>query len=156
MKKLLILLSMVLVTGCNSSDEKNVAPFFSTNVFMTETDTAISDRVRAIDTNQDKLTFTLASQAGNGAVSLAASGEFTYTPAAEFTGDDSFEVTVSDGEFTVKGVVSIEVKVANVSFLSYSRQAFSQDPTDKPLAVNGRLFIQDANSTADYADLVGN
>lgn len=156
MKKLLILLGMALVAGCNSSDEKNVAPIFANNFFVTETDVAISDKINAIDTNKDKLTFALTSQPGNGAVSLAANGDFTYTPAAEFTGNDSFEVTVSDGEFTVKGVVGIEIKVANVSFLSYSRQAFNQSAADKPLAVNGRLFIQDSNSTADYADLVGN
>ncbi|GHG60504.1 hypothetical protein GCM10010919_04010 [Alishewanella longhuensis] len=154
MRKVLILLGMVLVTGCNSSDEKNVAPVLGANFFVTETDVAISDKLKASDMNKDALKFTLTSQPENGAVNVAANGDFTYTPAPEFTGDDSFAITVSDGEFTVSGTVSIEIKVANVSFLSYSRQAFNQNATDKPLAVNGRVFMQDSNNTADYADLL--
>lgn len=154
MKKICILLGVVLLAGCNSSDEKNASPIFGTNLFVTETDVVISDKIRAADENNDNLMYSLSGQPQNGSVSLANNGNFVYTPAAEFTGNDSFSVMVSDGEFAVFGTVSIDVRVANVSFLTYSRMAFNQAETSAPLAINGRTFIQDSNNTADYADLL--
>lgn len=157
MIKLKLILPLALaafVTGCNDSDQPNVAPELGVNSFVTETDIVIMDRLSATDKNGDNLVFSLNGTAQNGSVTLAADGSFSYIPATEFTGRDSFTVKVSDGELSTTGEVSITVNVAVVSFLDYSRTAFSQDEGAIPLAINGRDFTQDATSEGDYADLL--
>lgn len=144
----------VLLGGCNDSDQPNVAPELGANNFVTETDVPVMDRISASDTNGDSLTFSVASPPQNGGLMLNADGRFTYTPNNSFTGSDSFTVAVSDGELTANGQVTVDIAVAVVSFLSYSRNAFTQTELAEPLAVNGRDFTQDATSTSDYADLL--
>lgn len=155
MKKLFYLALPLLLSACGSSDsETNVAPIFGANNFITETEVAISDKINALDSNGDTLSFALIQAPRNGSVTVTSSGNFTYTPAAEFTGSDNFVVTISDGQLSINGSVNIDVRVANISFLSYSRQAFNQSASAAPLRVNGRNFIQDATNTADFADLL--
>ena len=156
MKQLILLAGLALLTACNGSSEKNVAPYFGVNYFVTETDTPLTETIKAFDKNNDALTFTVISQPSNGTVSLTSTGGFSYTPATEYTGNDQFQVAVSDGEFTINGTVNIEIKVAMVSFLNYSRQAFMQNAEAPPLRVNGRTFIQDAMTPEDYANLLNN
>ncbi len=143
-----------VLAGCNSDKKLNSPPSVGANSFVTETDVAIMDRVAAQDTDGDMLMFELGAEPKNGSVTLASDGKFTYTPASEFTGSDSFAISVSDGELTAQGVVNITVNVATVSFLSYSRAAFAQQEAAAPLSVNGRIFTADASSEADYADLL--
>lgn len=157
MNRLLVntaLLSAVLLTACNDSDQPNVAPALGANNFVTETDVAVMDKVSASDNNGDSLTFSVASQPINGVLMLSTDGHFTYTPDSGYTGSDSFMVTVSDGELTASGAVNVDIAVAVVSFLSYSRTAFAQQAQATPLQVNGRDFTQDAMNTEDYADLL--
>ena len=149
-----LLMCAGIVAGCNSDNKLNSPPVIAANSFVTETDVAITDRVAVQDPDGDMLTFTLIAAPANGSASLSSDGTFSYTPAAEFTGSDRFTVSVSDGERTAQGVVSIVVNVATVSFLSYSRAAFAQPTDAAPLAVNGRVFTADASAPADYADLL--
>ena len=148
------LVAAAMLVGCNSDSKLNSPPLIGANSFVTETDVAIMDRIAAQDADGDSLTFELVASATNGRVMLTADGNFTYTPAAEFTGNDSFSISVSDGESSAQGQVSITVEVATVSFLSYSRAAFAQQEDAAPLAINGRVFTQDASAEADYADLL--
>ncbi|WP_438445495.1 Ig-like domain-containing protein [Gorillibacterium sp. sgz5001074] len=64
-------------------------------------DQAVSGVVTAKDRDQDPLTFTLksgpASQPQHGSAAVQPSGAWTYTPAAGYTGYDSFQIEVSDG-----------------------------------------------------------
>ena len=157
MKKLTLVLTLTaaaLLTACNDSDKPNVAPLLGANSFVTETDVAVMDRLSASDKNGDSLQFSVTAPPQNGSLALEADGRFTYTPAPEFTGSDSFMVSVSDGDLAATGLVSIDVAVAVVSFLTYSRTAFSQDEQAPALALNGREFSQDVMSEADYADLL--
>lgn len=157
MKTLAILFAIAgsaVLSGCNDNDKPNVAPEFGANSFVTETDIAVMDRLTATDKNGDSLLFSVTAQPQNGSLTLAEDGNFTYTPAAEFTGSDSFMVMVSDGELTANGKVTIDVAVAVVSFLNYSRTAFTLDEQATPLPLNGRDFTQDAMNEADYADLL--
>ena len=50
-----------------------------------------------IDSSAAQLTAAVAAQPGNGSVSVAGNGGFTFTPAANFFGTDSFTYTISDG-----------------------------------------------------------
>jgi VCBS repeat-containing protein len=147
-----------LLTGlaaCNSSSDKpNEPPQFLGTSFVTETDVVISDKLTATDPDGDQLSFNLVTEPDSGSVVLQRNGDFVYTPVAEFTGDDSFRVQVTDGENFAEATVTIDIQVAVVSFLNYSRTAFAQDANATPLSVNGREFTMDATAEADYADLL--
>ncbi|MGG1554700.1 Ig-like domain-containing protein [Paenibacillus ferrarius] len=64
-------------------------------------DQALSGSVTAKDRDGDLLTFTLkadpASQPQHGTAAVQSGGAWTYTPAAGYTGYDSFQIVVSDG-----------------------------------------------------------
>ena len=62
----------------------------------------------------DTLTFTKASDPAHGTVVVNTDGTYTYTPAANYFGPDSFTYTVSDGKGgTVTKTVSIDVTSVN-------------------------------------------
>ena len=108
----------------------------------------------ATDENGDTLTFALADAPSNGAVDIASDGSFTFTPASEFTGEDMFTFTVTDGESDpVSGTIGITVEAEQVESAAYIRAAFNQSATDMPLPVNGREFSDDDDPTA-YDDLL--
>lgn len=148
----------LVLSGCNlfdSDDEENVPPTTVTVDLTTQTETPITDMLSATDENGDDLTYSLDQQAMLGVVSIDANGEFTYQPNAEVTGNDSFTYMVTDGvNPAVGGTVNINIEALEVSFASYSREAFNQEPGDEPLAINGRVFIQDVEDPAAYDDLI--
>lgn len=158
------LASSIALSGCNLfdsdkkelSEEINVPPTTITVDLITQTETAITDRLSASDENGDMLTFSLSQEASLGVVTVDMNGEFTYQPNAEVTGSDYFSYSVSDGvNPAVEGRVNITIEALEVSFSSASRAAFNQQPNDRALSVNGRVFIQDVEDPAAYDDLLG-
>ncbi len=81
------------------------------------------------------LTATLGASPANGTVTLNADGSFTYTPAANFNGTDSFTYTASDGT-AVSNVATVTITVTGVN--------------DAPVAVN------DTASTTEETAVSGN
>jgi hypothetical protein len=76
-------------------------------------------------------------------------------PSAEFLGTDKFSFTVSDGNSTSAAAeVMITVELLQVSFNEYSRKAFNQMPSDKPLPLNSRAVTQDVTAANAYDDLL--
>src|SRR6185436_8049118 len=71
--------------------------------------------------------------AQGGSITVAANGTYTYTPAANFNGTDTFDYTVTDGTATDVGRLTITVSSGN----------------DAPVA------IDDTASTAEDTVLVG-
>ena len=63
----------------------------------TAEDTPVSGAVTATDVNGDALTFSKVSDPAHGTVTVNANGTYTYTPANNYNGTDSFMVMVSDG-----------------------------------------------------------
>lgn len=61
-----------------------------------------------VDPDAQPLTIIAVANAVNGFVSLAA-GTITFTPSAGFTGSASFDYTITDGEFTDTGHVTVLV-----------------------------------------------
>ena len=65
------------------------------------------------DPNGDVLTATLVSSPTNGSLTFDADGSFNYTPAADFTGTDSFTYNATDGSLNSTATVTIDVSEVN-------------------------------------------
>jgi hypothetical protein len=61
-------------------------------------DVAVSGTVTATDADGDVLTFSKGSDPAHGTVTVSSLGGYTYTPTANYFGNDSFTVTVTDGK----------------------------------------------------------
>ena len=163
--KLWVISGLVLaLTGCFDSDddndyqapEENVAPVAVDEMLTTQADIAFDGTLTATDDDGDALTFGLGENGTLGNAEVNADGSFTYTPNAQVTGSDSFTFTVSDGvNPEVTATVSVTIEAQQVSFSSYTRDAFNQAPTDEPLPINGREFTQDADDTTFDDLLIG-
>ncbi|OHU86251.1 MULTISPECIES: Ig-like domain-containing protein [Pseudoalteromonas] len=156
---------LLFISACNSDshdkvtppmmDDKNTAPTAMDLSVTIQADTEFSGTLTATDKDGDTLLYSLSSGASYGSVEVNADGTFSYVPQREYTGSDSFKFSVSDGvNGKVTAMVNITIELLEVTFSSYSRAAFEQNQTDTPLSVNGRLFIQDVTSGADYNDLL--
>jgi VCBS repeat-containing protein len=106
----------------------NDAPVAVDDVNATAEDTPVSGSVAANDTDADNATLTYgdASDPPNGSVTLNADGSYTYTPAPNFCGTDTFTYTVSDGSLSDTGAVTITVVCVN----------------DAPVAVDDAYAVQ--------------
>ncbi len=153
---------VLALSGCFDSDddddytppEENVAPVAVDQMLTTQADIAFDGTLTATDEDGDTLTFGLGENGSLGSAVVNADGSFTYTPNAQVTGSDSFTFTVSDGvNPEVTASVSVTIEAQQVSFSSYTRDAFNQAPTDEPLPINGREFTQDADDTT-FDDLL--
>lgn len=108
--------------GNNPPD--NNPPTAVNDTFSTTPSTAVSDNVLTNDSDPDGDALT-ANEApitapGNGSLTLAADGSFTYTPNDDFLGDDSFRYEVCDpanacaeADVTITIVVPVPLPVAN-------------------------------------------
>jgi len=162
--KLWVISGLVLaLSGCFDSDddndyqapEENVAPVAVDEMLTTQADISIDGTLTATDADGDSLTFGLGEN-GTLGKEVNTDGSFTYTPNAQVTGSDSFTFTVSDSvNPEVTATVSVTIEAQQVSFSSYTRDAFNQAPTDEPLPINGREFTQDADDTTFDDLLIG-
>ncbi|QEY14502.1 tandem-95 repeat protein [Cellvibrio sp. KY-GH-1] len=76
----------------------NDAPVSSNQNLTTPEDTALNGQVVASDVEGDALIYTVTGLPTNGSVTLdVATGSFVYTPNADYNGNDSFVVTIDDG-----------------------------------------------------------
>ena len=164
MKSMRFLLPLVIATaliGCGDNDHDpkppkgNTAPTASGDSFTTQADTELSGMLKGADADGDKLTYMVDMEPTQGSLMLDEDGSFTYQPNSTVTGMDQFTFSVSDGKkSSTSATVSITIEALQVSFDTYSRAAFAQEPTDEPLPVNGREFEQDVAEDSAYDDLL--
>ena len=85
----------------------------------------VSGTSTATDPNGDPLTFSIVSNGTLGSASItdAATGAFTYTPAPDLNGVDTFTFIASDAT-SASNIATVTVSIAAVN--------------DAPLAANGR------------------
>ena len=79
-------------------------------------DQPITGVLPAVDVDGDALTYSIFIAPGKGVVQLnPGNGTFTYTPVADYSGEDSFTFKVSDGTVTSEesGTVSIKLNLVN-------------------------------------------
>jgi Ca2+-binding RTX toxin-like protein len=89
----------------------------------TQEDTAVSGQVIASDVDGDTLSFATAQGPANGTLTLnAATGAYTYAANANYSGADSFEITVADGNgASATQIVNVGVAaVADVAIVTAS------------------------------------
>lgn len=92
---------------------ENDAPDAVQGAFNAVEDTVFNGQLDAVDDDGDALTFALAGAPVFGSVVIAADGSFTYTPAPDFDGGDTFTYTVSDGIATVTQSAVVTVGAVN-------------------------------------------
>ena len=115
-------------------DVPNTAPIATGTSITTGEDTPASGSVTATDAEGDAITFSLVAQAGNGTAAVNGDGTFTYTPSADYSGNDSFTVIASDGSAS-SNVVTVSVTITPVN--------------DAPVAAAGILTVaEDSGANA--------
>src|SRR5207253_254803 len=91
-----------VATSASAFSIINSPPVVSDTIIVTRKNTPINGRLAAVDNDNDSLTFRLVplTDPSIGSVTLnnPATGDFTYTPAANFVGIDSFQFSASDGK----------------------------------------------------------
>ncbi|MFV3305314.1 retention module-containing protein, partial [Pseudomonas sp. NY15181] len=123
----------------------NDAPVTADQANTTAEDTPVSGRIVATDADQDTLSFTLkpGSEPTHGSLVLnPATGEYTYTPAKDYNGSDSFTVLVSDGKGgTVESVVNLNVTPVNDAPVTADQSQTTAEDTP----VNGQIVATDVD-----------
>ena len=90
------------------------APVAQDAVVSTAEDTQIDGALLASDADGDALSFSPVTGAANGTVDILSDGTFTYTPAADFNGTDSFTFRAFDGGlYSEPATVTINVTPVN-------------------------------------------
>lgn len=103
------------------------------------------------DSDPQSLSLTAAAvaTAGHGTLSLAADGSFVYVPATDFTGNDTFTYTASDGTTTSDpATVTITVAATTVPVANADTYSATQD---RPLVIGAAsgVLANDTNSQTD-------
>ncbi|EZH83806.1 outer membrane adhesin like protein, partial [Ectopseudomonas composti] len=122
----------------------NDAPVSGPQSLTTDEDTAINGTINATDVDGDSLSYSIASgdEPKHGTVTLRADGTFTYVPGKDYNGQDSFTVTIDDGNGgTTTSVVSLDVTPVN----DIPVTADQSKVTDEDQSVSGKIVATDVD-----------
>jgi VCBS repeat-containing protein len=126
----------------------NDPPIAVDDVFVTDEDAAVGGSVLANDSDvdDDLLTVALVNGPANGTLVLNAQGAFTYTPAANFNGSDSFTYEVSDG----KGGTATATATISVNAINDPPIASDDDfAAEEDQSVGGNVLSNDTDIDGD-------
>src|SRR6266481_3929686 len=123
------------LTNTFSSAPVNHPPFAVADSYSTNEDTALAVSAPGVlgndtDADHNTLTAVLVTNASHGTVLLSTNGAFTYTPAANYNGPDSFTYKANDGSAdSATTTVSLTVNSINdvPSFTKGSDQSVDED-----------------------------
>jgi VCBS repeat-containing protein len=90
----------------------NTAPVAQNAAATVDEDHTLSGSLagNASDAENNPLTFSLVGQASHGTITLNANGSYTYVPAADFNGVDTFTFKVNDGQFD-SGIATVTITI---------------------------------------------
>ncbi|MBN9497444.1 MAG: tandem-95 repeat protein [Alphaproteobacteria bacterium] len=126
-------------------DPANDAPTTSGATFAGQEDGSIAGQVTGVDIDGDALSFAVDGAPANGTVTMNPDGSFSYTPAPNFNGTDSFTYMVSDGNGgTTTGTVSVNVAAVNDAPTTAGGTANG----DEDSTVTGQLAATDVDGDA--------
>ncbi|UVO10532.1 retention module-containing protein [Pectobacterium polonicum] len=135
--------STLLTATAATTAEGNSAPVTADQSIATDEDTPVSGTIVATDVDGDTLSYTVGTPPANGTLTLnGATGAYTYTPGANFNGNDRFVVTVSDGNGgTTTSTVSIGVRPVNDAPVTADQSI----ATDEDTPVSGTIVATDVD-----------
>ncbi|WP_232697134.1 tandem-95 repeat protein [Brevibacillus daliensis] len=111
-------------------------PVITDQSFITAEDSTIEGRISVIDRDNGVVRFSLLEAPRKGTVFVNVDGTFTYSPVPDFSGVDSFLVSVDDGNGeTAQATISIQV----TAVIDESIQSDLILNTQKNIAVTGQL-----------------
>ncbi|MCY9845549.1 VCBS domain-containing protein, partial [Vibrio caribbeanicus] len=112
-------------------------------------DQPLSGRIIATDIDNDTLTYALGEVSQNGTVTVDENGVWSYQPTPNFFGNDSFTVTVSDGEGGTKEII-ISITVNSINDLASISGDSSVELTEitgiGQTTATGQLFSTDIDN----------
>ncbi|TSJ90945.1 retention module-containing protein [Chitinimonas sp. BJB300] len=148
----------ITVTPVNT----NTAPVTNHSQVATTEDQPVSGKVVATDVDGNALTYSKGSDPDHGTVTVDRDGNWTYTPALDYHGTDSFTVTVSDGQGGTT-TATIDINVTPVDDLPVISHGSGSVIENIQLSATGNLTATDvdnpslafvaANSTGQYGSL---
>ncbi|MCY1018182.1 myxococcus cysteine-rich repeat containing protein [Pyxidicoccus sp. MSG2] len=128
--------------GSPSVCDDNWAPTVEDFHGTTPEDTPLDITLTAVDPEGAALTYTFTTP-GHG--TLTGTGpSVTYTPAGDFSGEDTFQVTVSDGENQVTATVTVTVQPVNDAPVAASAAVTVSYNTTTPITVSATDVDGDA------------
>ncbi|PYR69576.1 MAG: hypothetical protein DMF88_05630, partial [Acidobacteria bacterium] len=141
----------------SASAAANTPPVATSDVFNLNEDSALTvplPGVLANDTDADdnSLTAVLVQGPSHGALQLAADGHFTYAPAANFSGSDSFTYRANDGT-AQSGVATVTLVVAPVNDAPVAANDVSTTVEDT--AVSIAVLANDSDVDGDTLAVTG-
>lgn len=129
----------------------NDAPVAVGDSATTDEDTAVTIAVLGNDTDVegDALTPIMVSGPAHGSLTLNADGSFTYTPAANYNGSDSFTYKVTDGALE-SNTVTVSLTVTAVNDAPVAEDDLYTTTQGTPLAVAGPgVLVGDSDVDGD-------
>ena len=81
--------------------------------YGTAEDVALASLLVCSDDDGDALSYAVDTAPAHGAVTINADGTFTYTPALDYNGPDTFDFTASDGASSDVGTATVDVTAVN-------------------------------------------
>ena len=126
----------------------NQPPVAENDAVVTSEDVAVSGNVTANDSDDKGVansTVSLVSGPSNGSLTLSANGSFTYTPAAEYSGTDTFVYKLTDAQgLSDTATVSITVNAVNDAPVANPDAKTTPEDT----AVSGQVTSSDVDGAA--------
>lgn len=127
----------------------NQTPVATDLAVSTDEDTPLGITLPATDADKNPLTFAIVDAPAHGTLTGGPGADRTYTPAADFAGEDQFTFTASDGKATsVKRTVKITVKPLNDApkvTLGSSTTTFTE--AGPAVAVDPGVVVSDIDDT---------
>jgi gliding motility-associated-like protein len=121
----------------------NDAPVASNDTKTTSEDIPVSGTITATDVDGDALTYSKGSDPAHGTVTVDSNGNYTYTPAKDYNGTDSFTITVSDGH---GGTVTVTVSIIVIPVNDLPLAVDDNVSTLKGIPVSGDVSLNDKMS----------
>jgi VCBS repeat-containing protein len=106
-------------------------------------DTPIGGTLVATDVDNATLTYALGTQAAHGTVVVNADGSFSYTPAQDFSGTDSFTFLANDGAADSNTAI-VNLTIAAVNDAPVAQDGNASGTEDTP--VTGTVIATDVDS----------
>ena len=108
--------------------------------------------INDVDIDGDELTIESFEQPENGTVSIDANGNFTYQPDANFSGTDSFEYVITDGN----GATSTQTANIDVAAVADAANVAVEDASgneDEPIDLDIMVALADLDGSESITDI---